>query len=325
MGDDAHTPLPNDVQATVRTLQRRAEAMTQGDFSSLGSPLGGPTEFEDLRRAIDVLGEHVAQSQRGMHAYVGTLTNAQEAERIRIARELHDDIVQRLIAVGQSIDRVQRTLEQDVEQGRERLHAVRNDVTTTVQALRAVIADLRPPALDELGLIPAVEFLLRRTSDTQPHVELSVLGEVQRLDLHSELAVFRIVQEAWSNVLRHAQAQHVALTFQYTFNALIVTISDDGRGFAASESAALLRGEWGLLGMEERSTQAGGVLIIDSQHGSGTTIVVRMPYLANQGRDPVCGMRVEPNGLTAEYNGRNYRFCSEACQELFLAQPEQYS
>lgn len=312
------------METTIRALQERAEAMALGDFSALGTPTGGGTAFEDLRRAIDVLGEHVAQSQRGMHAYIGTLTNAQEAERSRIGRELHDDVVQRLIAVGQSIDRVQRTLDKDATQGREQLHSVRSDVTATVQALRSVIANLRPPALEELGLIPAVEFLLRPTGDGQPVVQLAVLGEPQRLDPASELAVFRIVQQAWSNILHHAHAQRADITFQYTYNALIITISDDGQGFALPAPGTIASGKWGLTGMEERAAQIGGNVSIDSLPGRGTTVVVRIPYLGLEGRDPVCGMAVGPQGLATEYNGRTFRFCSEACRELFLAHPQTY-
>lgn len=322
---EALTDGQDSTETMLRALQGRAEAMTQGDFSALGLPIGGTPAFEDLRRAIDVLGEHVAQSQRGMHAYIGTLTNAQEAERTRIARDLHDDIVQRLIAVGQSIDRVQRVLDSDVEAGRERLRNVRGDVTAAVQALRSVIANLRPPALEELGLIPAVEFLLRPTGGDQPVIQFAVLGQPQRLDPASELAVFRIVQEAWSNVLQHAHAQHADVTFHYTYNALIITIGDNGRGFVAPQPGAIANGKWGLTGMEERAAQIGGSISIDSLPTRGTTIVVRIPYLGLEGRDPVCDMAVGPTGLSEEYNGRVFRFCSEACRELFLAHPQTYS
>jgi signal transduction histidine kinase len=95
--------------AAIQALQHRAEAMTRGDFATMGTPVIGPPGTDDLRRAIDVLGEHVQQFHRGMHASVGALTTAQGAERARLARELNDEPVQRLVTFGHSIDRVQRT------------------------------------------------------------------------------------------------------------------------------------------------------------------------------------------------------------------------
>ena len=294
--------------------------MTQGDFTLLGTPMTGPREAEDLRRTIDVLGEHVEQFHRGMHASVAALTTAQETERGRLARELHDDIVQRLIAFGHSVDRVQRALERDPALAQERLGQLRSDITATVQAVRSVIGDLRPPALEELGLLPAVEFLLGRAHPDQPEVAITVEGAIRRLDHQSELALFRIVQEAWNNIRRHAQARHAYVTFDYTRNALVVTIQDDGQGFTPDAGHS----GWGIIGMRERAALVGGSIAVRSKPSHGTQIDVRMPYLGVGGRDPICGMEVGPDALHIEYQGTLYRFCSQACQDLFMAQPERY-
>lgn len=295
--------------------------MTRGDFQTLGVPIDGPRAVEDLRRAIDVLGEHVEQFHRGMHASIAALTTAQEAERGRLARELHDDTVQRLIAFGHSIDRIQRALERDPALAQERLGQLRGDITATVQALRALIGDLRPPALEELGLLPAVEFLLGRATPEEPEVAITVDGNARRLDPQSELAVFRIVQEAWTNIRRHAHARQAHFTFAYTRNALVITIQDNGRGFTAR---GIGPAGWGMLGMRERAALVGGSLTMDSQPGQGATIEVRIPYLGVGGRDPICGMEVGPNSLHTEFEGTLYRFCSQACHDLFVAQPQHY-
>jgi signal transduction histidine kinase/YHS domain-containing protein len=298
--------------------------MMHGDFSTLGQPLGGPPAVESMRRALDVMAAHVEQAQRGMHSYIGALTTAQEAERGRIARELHDDTVQRLVALGQGVDRVQRALDRgDATLARERLGGLRGDITGVVQALRAVVADLRPPALDELGLLPAVELLVQ-SSGEGPAVEVVVEGEARRLDAQSELGLFRIIQEAWSNIRRHAQAQHVRIRFEYTRNALIMAIEDDGRGFVPPEPGQTVSGKWGLLGMRERAALAGATLTVASRPGLGTQLEVRMPYLGIEGRDPVCGMEVGPDALSFEYGDRLYRFCSRACHDSFVAQPARY-
>jgi signal transduction histidine kinase/YHS domain-containing protein len=310
--------------AALQELQRRAEAMAQGDLSSLGQPVSDLPAVDDLRRAIDVLGAHTEQGLRSQHAYIAAISTAQEAERGRLARELHDEIVQQLIALGHSVDRVQRLLERDPAQASERLQTMRASITSLVDELRAIIGDLRPPALDELGLLPAVGLLLQRSAQGSPEVTLVVQGDERRLAPQSELALFRIIQEAWSNIRRHAQARRADFTFDYTPNGLLVTISDDGTGFTPSTDEDAPDGHWGLRGMRERAELTGGALHVTSQPGQGTRIVVSIPYPGVGGRDPVCGMPVGPDALGAEYAGQLYRLCSPACRDLFLAQPSQY-
>lgn len=306
----------------LRELQRRAEAMTRGDFSTLGQAVGGTREIEDLRRAMDVMGAHVEQAQTGMHSYIAALTRAQEAERGRLARELHDDTVQRLIALGQGVERVQRALDRDPSLATERLKTLRAEITAMVQSVRTVIGDLRPPALEELGLLPAVDLLLRRSADEQPQVTITVEGKERRLDPQSELAVFRIIQEAWSNIRRHAQASHATLRFSYGADALAVSITDDGRGFSTADGPQ--RGSFGMLSMQERATLGGGTLEIESAPGKGTRLKIHLPYPGVDGRDPICDMVVGADALSTEYGGALYRFCSQACRDLFTAQPERY-
>jgi signal transduction histidine kinase/YHS domain-containing protein len=311
--------------AALQELQRRAEALAHGDLSALGQPVSDLPAVEDLRRALDVLGAHTEQGLRSQHAYIAAISTAQEAERSRLARELHDEIVQQLIALGHSVDRVQRLLERDVAQATERLQTMRASITGLVDELRSIIGDLRPPALDELGLLPAVELLLQRTRQGGPEVTLMVQGDERRLAPQSELALFRIVQEAWSNIRRHAQARQADFRFTYTPDGLVVTISDDGIGFAPPTDEEAPDGHWGLRGIRERTELTGGSLRVTSQPGHGTQLVVTIPYPGVGGRDPVCGMRVEPDALGAEYAGQLYRFCSPACRDLFLAQPTHYT
>jgi signal transduction histidine kinase len=237
----------------LRALQRHAERMAHGDLSGQGQPVCDNPVVEDLRRAIDVLGAHTEQGLRGQHAYIAALSTAQEAERSRLARELHDEVVQQLIALGHSVDRAQRLLERDPSQVAERLQTMRGNITTLVDELRAIIGDLRPPALAELGLLPAVELLLQRGAEADPEVTLVVQGAERRLAPQSELAVFRIIQEAWSNIRHHAQAHRADFTFSYATDSLHITISDDGRGFVVPSDADTPDGHWGLRGMLERS------------------------------------------------------------------------
>ena len=311
--------------AALQELQRRAEALAQGDLSSVGQPVSDLPAVDDLRRAIDVLGAHTEQGLRSQHAYIAAISTAQEAERARLARELHDEIVQQLIALGHNADRAQRLLERDPAQATERLQTMRASIIELVDELRAIIGDLRPPALDELGLLPAVELLLQRSAQGGPEVTLIVQGDERRLAPQSELALFRIIQEAWSNIRRHAQARQADFMFSYTPDGLLVTISDDGAGFRPPMGEDAPDGHWGLRGMRERTELIGGTLRVTSQPGQGTRIVVTLPYPGVGGRDPVCGMPVGPDALGAEYAGQLYRFCSPACRDLFLAQPTHYT
>jgi signal transduction histidine kinase/YHS domain-containing protein len=308
----------------LRALQRRAEAMALGDLSALGQPVSELHAIEDLRRAIDVLGTHTEQGLRSQHAYIAALSTAQEAERARLARELHDEIVQQLIALGHGVDRVQRMIERDPAKATERLQDMRASITTLVDELRAMIGDLRPPALAELGLLPAVELLLSRSGEDRPELTLVVQGDERRLAPQSELALFRIVQEAWSNIRRHARASQADFTFAYEHDGLHVAITDDGVGFAPPGEANAPDGHWGLRGMRERAELTGGTFDVSSEPGKGTRLHLHIPYPGEDDRDPVCGMAVEPDAIGAEHAGKLYRFCSPACRDLFLGQPAQY-
>ena len=314
----------HDYAAALQALQRRAEAMAHGDLSCLGQPVSDIPAVEDLRRAIDVLATHTEQGLRRQHAYIAALSTAQEAERARLARELHDEIVQQLIALGHSVDRVHRLLDRDPAQAGERVAAMRASITGLVDELRALIGDLRPPALAELGLLPAVELLLARSGEDGPEVALVVRGDERRLAPQSELALFRIVQEAWSNIRRHARARRADFTFAYEPDGLHVTIADDGVGFAPPADEEAPDGHWGLRGMRERAELTGGIFDVASSAGHGTRLRLCIPYPGEDGRDPVCGMTVGPDALGAEHAGKLYRFCSPAGRDLFLAQPTQY-
>jgi signal transduction histidine kinase/YHS domain-containing protein len=308
----------------LRALQRRAEAMAHGDLSAIGQRVSEIPAIEDLRRAIDVLGTHTEQGLRSQHAYIAALSTAQEAERARLARKLHDEIVQQLIALGHGVDRVQRMIERDPAKATERLQEMRASITTLVDELRAMIGDLRPPALAELGLLPAVELLLSRSGEGGPEVGLLVRGDERRLAPQSELALFRIVQEAWSNIRHHAQAHRADFVFAYQHDGLHVTITDDGVGFAPPVEANAPDGHWGLRGMRERAELTGGTFDVSSEPGQGARLHLHIPYPGEDDRDPVCGMAVEPDAIGAEHAGKLYRFCSPACRDLFLAQPAHY-
>lgn len=212
------------------------------------------------------------------------LVDALEAERQRLARELHDDIGQSLTLIKLRLQAV-RQLPPDTDLSPQ-IEAVIKAVEHTLERVRALSQDLRPALLDDLGLIPALRSYVQRL---RQHSGLDIqfyADPLARLDGEVETACFRIVQEALTNVLRHAQAQHVHVTLRRDGQDLLAQVRDDGVGFdpAAARTAAVAGGSFGVLGMAERAHLVGGELHIESSPGKGCTVWVRFPQVV---RTPV--------------------------------------
>jgi two-component system, NarL family, sensor histidine kinase DevS len=193
-----------------------------------------------------------------------------EQERRRWARELHDETLQGLAALGVLISSGLRVGGAGLEQAARQ---VQEQITTEVANLRALIAELRPPALDELGLTAAIESLAERTATVEGlEVDLEVAIGEERLDPEAETAAYRLVQEALTNVAKHARADRVAVRVHAAGERLALEVTDDGRGFDAARPGA----GFGLEGMRERAGLMGGTLHIASGE-AGTTVRVELP------------------------------------------------
>lgn len=271
------------------------------------------------------------KAQEAGAAFRHALTEGQEAERTRIARELHDDTVQTLIAVAQCIDLATRWIESDPKRAIDLLTTARTQAVESVGSLRRLIANLRPPMLEELGLIPALKMLGQGEKDT--HVEVNVLGSERRLNEAVELALFRVAQEAVQNAKRHGKAQHITLQVHFSPHELTLTISDDGNGFQLPDQfdSLAMTGHYGLLGMIERVQQLGGSIQIFSKPEHGTQVRVVLP-VANAEQptttvlDPVCGALIQPERAYGSivYQGQRYFFCCPICQGAFQQDPPLY-
>jgi signal transduction histidine kinase len=207
---------------------------------------------------------------------------AQEAERRRVADELHDLIGQNLTALGIDLQALKHRLQSggDLIAG-PRLDAMASLVETTIDAIRGVMTDLRPAALEEFGLVPALRWHASLFSErTGIKVTTRATGPAVRLSRDAELAVFRIVQETLTNVAKHSGAANVKIAIDYG-DGVSLTVQDDGRGFteaAGARSAKL--GGFGLTTMRERAEAYGGRLRVESS-GRGTRVVVEMPKERN--------------------------------------------
>lgn len=237
-------------------------------------------EIEDLRAAFTRMSEQIASYRDGLRHYVEAITRSQEDERLRIARELHDDTVQNLLAVNRRMELLSAT-ESD-PQKQQQLIALHGMIDQTLQGVRLISQDLRPMMLDDLGFVPAVQMLVRKAHEGQgavPDVRLEVKGTPQPLTANAELALYRIVQEALNNVRKHAQATSVGVLIEYQDHSVDLTIRDDGGGFLvpASFTELVEAGHLGLMGIQERVWAAGGTLQVESRVGQGTEIRVSIP------------------------------------------------
>ncbi|MGD2143811.1 MAG: GAF domain-containing protein [Anaerolineae bacterium] len=212
--------------------------------------------------------------------YARQITQAQESERRRIARELHDDTIQSLVALSRRLEVLATSDDFLSEEATERVAELQEAAGEMIRRVRRFSQDLRPSILDDLGLLPTLEEL---TADLNRqdglHVEFSVEGEERRLSSEVELTLFRIAQEALNNVRKHADATRLVITVGLTDSGVTMTVEDNGRGFnpptLMDHPAAA--GNLGLIGMHERARLLGGSLTVDSERGRGTRVVVNVP------------------------------------------------
>src|SRR5579884_3756979 len=206
---------------------------------------------------------------------------AQEEERRRIARELHDEIGQALTALVMQLGGVAGTLPPEAAALRDRLVAIREMTSHAVGEVRRLMLNLRPAVLDDLGLVPAIRWYAEaylRPAGIEAQVSVAGLDERGRLPEHLELAAFRLTQEALTNVVRHARATRVTIALERKDGALALSINDDGCGFDVERRARPgQRGGWGLVGMHERAALLGGNMAVSSQPGHGTSVTVTLP------------------------------------------------
>jgi signal transduction histidine kinase len=224
---------------------------------------------------------------------------AQEAERRRLARDIHDGISQRLVSLSYYLDAARTHLDRgDVGRAQGDIDLAGGLIDTTLDEARAAIGALRPPVLDDLGLAGALAALARGL----PGVDTSLDLDERRMPDHLEIALYRIAQEALQNVLKHSGARRVTLRLAIGPDDVRLAVGDDGAGFLPSDlgppdGPADDSGGFGLISVRERAELIGGTVRLTSRPGEGTTIAVTAPL---PGRDEA--QDVSPNG---EVSARN--------------------
>lgn len=208
------------------------------------------------------------------------IVTAQEAERERVARELHDETGQALTGLGLGLRGVRASLQKDPAMAERHVVELEAMAGRALDELRRLIADLRPSHLDDLGLVAALRWYAREVQ-ASAGVEVSVEAQNPKVALRPELAtvLFRIGQEAINNVVRHADAKHATVRLCCDDDEVRLIVTDDGRGFQPDRVLAPQRDRhsWGLVGMQERAALVGGRLSVHSAPGQGTEILVVVP------------------------------------------------
>ncbi len=264
-------------------LESQASTLSNGDFTTIQQPVGGIAEIQHLQKELIRMADKVREAQSSLHGYIGAITSAQEDERRRLARELHDDTLQALIALKQRVQLAQLETQPASRQGTPQpaeLEEIANLTEQTIENLHRLTRALRPVYLEDLGLVPALEMLARQGREAGGcDIEFHRTGTEKRLDPSVELALYRMAQEALANTARHAHARHASVQVKYLPESVTLQVQDDGVGFNAPLSPAeyAASGHYGLLGLHERAELIGARLEIRTSPGRGTTIVITLP------------------------------------------------
>ncbi|WP_163538871.1 sensor histidine kinase [Gracilibacillus sp. YIM 98692] len=225
---------------------------------------------EDFKNVSDIL-----QTAQEKQAFGLKIIEAQEEERRRLSREMHDGPAQMLANILIRSEIVERAYKKgNLETAVEEMRSVRSMIRDSLQEVRRIIYDLRPMALDDLGLVPTIKKYLATVEDGKPTIHFSHHATQSRMESQYEVAVFRLIQESVQNALKHAEAQSINVILKITEDRIQVKITDDGKGFDQKENK---EHSFGIIGMKERMDMLGGTFQITTELDKGTTVYIDIP------------------------------------------------
>ncbi|WP_435534578.1 two-component sensor histidine kinase DegS [Bacillus amyloliquefaciens] len=232
---------------------------------------------QDLRQVGLLLADAQAKQDFGLR-----IIEAQEEERKRVSREIHDGPAQMLANVMMRSELIERIFrDRGTEDGFQEIRNLRQNVRNAFYEVRRIIYDLRPMALDDLGLIPTLRKYLYTTEEYNGKVKIhfQCIGDTenQRLAPQFEVALFRLAQEAVTNALKHSESEEITVKVEVTADFVVLIIKDNGKGFDIKDAKQKKNKSFGLLGMKERVDLLEGTITIDSKIGLGTFIMIKVP------------------------------------------------
>jgi PAS domain S-box-containing protein len=237
-----------------------------------GEIIGAIETLSDISERIE--------AEKNLQNYLKEITRAQEEERKRIARELHDDTAQNLIALLHQLENLLNEKNNMPMKEAQALWGIYERIRDILHEVRHFSRDLRPSIIDDLGLLPALEWVTDEIKRTYwVDVTLTISGDERRLLPEAELLLFRVVQEALRNIARHARATKSDVIVEFHKNKITLTVKDDGIGFQPPENLGALphMGKLGIIGMQERVKLMDGSLLLESSPGKGTKVMVEVP------------------------------------------------
>jgi len=237
----------------------------------------------EIRRQIEVLQAERLEESQHREALRGDLlrrvVEAQESERQRIARELHDETGQALTAIGLGLRGATSNINQDVDRTVKQLRQLEGLVTHSLTELQRLISDLRPSHLDDLGLAATLRWYAGEVHDrTHLRVNFETIGDSVELPSEVRTALFRIAQEALTNTVKHADAEKAGIRLIFSNKKVTLQMTDDGSGFDVQTEALQSRHSWGLEGMRERASLLDGDYRLITSPGHGTMVEVTIPF-----------------------------------------------
>lgn len=269
-GGDLDSPITVAAHGEVGTLSESLESMRRQTRAAT-------TALADAKSNLEM---RVEERTERLEVLLDKLITAQEDERHRIARELHDETAQTIGALTIALDRTRDTLHDQSAETSRHLAQARDIAGQLLAETRRLILDLRPMMLDDMGLTPAIRWYVgTRLQDKGTDAALNVDHPFVRLPAHIETAVFRIVQEAVNNIAKHSHAQHAEIGLSFPDETARIVISDDGKGFDVQDQLRrqATDGGVGLAGMRERVSLLSGSMEVRSSPASGTVIEVEVP------------------------------------------------
>ena len=265
-----------DLRLIVTRIQAR-----QAEVAQLSLEDTDPDIYH-LTLALNSLISQLESSNQQLRLLSERVITAQEEERKRIARSLHDDTGQSLSTLIINLERLEQHLPEEESKLLKRLQSIRQMAQQSLECLRSMIYELRPAILDDLGLLPAVRWFTRTNLEQAGiQVELNFPDEFPDLSQPLTTTLFRITQEAVNNIIRHSRAKKANITLNLHDSMINLQVMDDGLGFDAAQMSkeAVNLQHWGLVGIQERIELIGGKLSITSDPSHGTTLTITVPIV----------------------------------------------